>query len=174
MKKLFLICIVFLMITGCNATNDIADYEVGIIERVIDGDTIICEIDGTGQSIRMIGMNTPEIEKKHPVTGVISKEQPFGEAAAEYTRSLLSEGTIVYLESDVGNVDRYDRLLRYVYFNESDIGNIEKSLNAQLLINGLASTMTIEPNVKYKEQLWDIEKEAQNIGLGIWNTEGSN
>ena len=37
-------------------TNWLVDYEVGIVERVIDGDTVV--VNGT--SVRLLGINTPE------------------------------------------------------------------------------------------------------------------
>ena len=78
--------------------------------RVIDGDTIQVLSDGRQYTVRLIGADTPET--KHPTKAV----QRFGQEASAFTTAAL-EGRTVQLETDrTGNtVDRYGRLLRYVY-----------------------------------------------------------
>jgi len=76
---------------------------------VIDGDTIqVCCIFGDREKVRYIGINTPET--KHPTKGV----EHFGKEASEANRKLV-DGKTVRLEFDVQQVDRYKRLLAYVY-----------------------------------------------------------
>ena len=84
---------------------------MGVVEatvvRVIDGDTIEVEIDGTSYRVRYIGIDTPETV--HPQKPV----ECFGKEASEKNRELV-EGKRVRLEKDVSDTDKYGRLLRYV------------------------------------------------------------
>ena len=87
------------------------------VVRVIDGDTIqICCIFGDREKVRYIGINTPEIH--HPMKGI----EPFGKEAAEANRKLV-DGKTVRLDFDVQQVDRYKRLLAYVYLEAGTFVN---------------------------------------------------
>ena len=79
------------------------------VERVIDGDTIQVQVDGTRYTVRLIGVDTPET--KHPTKPV----QYFGREASAFTKAAL-EGKTVLLQKDrtADTVDRYGRWLRYV------------------------------------------------------------
>ena len=70
--------------------------------RVVDGDTIKIEYEGLLESVRFIGVDTPELDK------------PGGQRAAEFTRSLIS-GKYVYLVFSGRKRDIFKRLLAYVY-----------------------------------------------------------
>jgi micrococcal nuclease len=82
------------------------------ISRYVDGDTIVVDMNGTNETIRFIGIDTPETHK--PNTPV----QCYGPAAAAHTQNTIkAAGGKVRLVSDSlsTNRDRYNRLLRYVY-----------------------------------------------------------
>ncbi len=90
------------------------------VVRVIDGDTIKVEIDGKQESVRLIGVDTPEtVHPRKPV-------ERFGKEASEFTKR-IAEGQTVKLEPDPGNADRdrYGRLLRYVYLEDGRLLNAE-------------------------------------------------
>ena len=55
-------------------------FIAGVVDRVIDGDTIRVRLDGARYTVRLTGIDTPET--KHPTLGV----QPFGPEASAYTR----------------------------------------------------------------------------------------
>jgi micrococcal nuclease len=66
--------------------------------------------------------------------------------ATAFTTWLLSLGGDLYLESDVSDRDRYDRLLRYVWL---DFGDGEVYLvNAALAHARYAAQTTFPPDVK--------------------------
>ncbi len=123
--------------------------------RIIDGDTIVIDYNGTEETVRMIGIDTPE--SVHPDA---SKNTEAGEEASEYTTSMLT-GKEVSLEFDVQERDQYGRLLAYVY-----LGN--EMFNKTLLREGYATLSTYPPNVKYVEQFTALEKEAKAAGVGFW------
>jgi endonuclease YncB( thermonuclease family) len=80
------------------------------INHFVDGDTIAVDMNGSVETVRMIGVDTPETHK--PNTPV----QCYGPEAAAYTKQLIGQSK-VRLQADQldTNRDRYNRLLRYVY-----------------------------------------------------------
>ena len=121
------------------------------VTRVIDGDTI--EIEG-GKRIRLIGMDTPELNKSGE-TGC------YGREAYDYANKLLA-GQMVRLEKDVSEMDRYGRLLRFVYLGDTLI-------NEKLVRDGYARVYTYPPDVKYNDKFLESEKYASENNLGLWS-----
>jgi micrococcal nuclease len=71
------------------------------VARVIDGDTLQLS---TGETVRLIGVDTPETkDPRQPV-------QHFGKEATAFTRQLV-EGKPVHLEYDQQRRDKYGRSL---------------------------------------------------------------
>src|SRR5215207_9857565 len=97
--------------------------------RVVDGDTIEIALDGRGEDLRLIGIDTPETVK--PGAPV----QCFGPRASAFTHRLL-EGREVRVVFGVERRDSYGRLLGYVRLGGSMV-------NATLVRRGLARTLTI-------------------------------
>ena len=126
------------------------------VVRVVDGDTVVIQLDAREESIRLIGVDTPETVQ--PTLGV----EPFGPEASAFTKSLLPPGTQVRLELDVQERDRYGRLLAYVYLTDG------RTVNAELLRAGLAQLLTVPPNVKYVELFTRLHREAREDGRGMW------
>lgn len=125
-----------------------------VVTRVVDGDTI--EVSG-GQSVRLIGIDTPET--RHPQRGV----ECFGREASRYTASLLPEGTRVRLVMDVEKYDRYDRILAYVYRVEDGL-----FVNAKLVEEGYAQPYTVPPNVAHAGMFARLAREAREQERGLW------
>jgi len=125
------------------------------VVKVVDGDTIRVVLDGVEVPVRYIGIDTPET--RHPEVGV----EPFGLEAADANRRLL-EGGVVFLEKDVSEVDRYDRLLRYVYLPDG------RMVNAELVRMGFAQASTWPPDVRYQDLFLALQAEARAAGRGLW------
>lgn len=119
------------------------------VVRVIDGDTI--EIEG-GQTVRYIGMDTPEST---------NTKECYGDKAAEINKNLV-EGKNIKLVKDISETDRYGRLLRYVYLDDKFINDI-------LVKDGYATAATFPPDVQFQEQFTQSEKEAREKKLGLWS-----
>jgi len=124
------------------------------VVRVVDGDTIEVDIGGSLYKVRYIGMDTPETV--HPTKPV----EYFGKEASEKNRELV-EGKTVLLEKDISEVDKYGRLLRYVWVDDVMI-------NAELVRLGYAQVATYPPDVKYQEYFLQLQKEAEEASLGLW------
>jgi len=122
--------------------------------RVIDGDTIEVEIDGSKKTVRYIGIDTPETV--HPDREV----QCFGKEASEKNKELVTNKT-VELEKDVSEGDRYGRLLRYVY-----VDNV--FVNEVLVREGYAHASSYPPDIKYQDKFRLAEQQARKDGMGLW------
>lgn len=122
------------------------------VSRVVDGDTIVIN---TGEKVRLIGINTPEtVDPRASV-------QCFGKEASDYAKNLLT-GSVVTLEKDISDKDKYGRLLRYVYKD----GQL---VNELLVHEGFARVATYPPDVKYQQKFQEAEKFARTHNLGLWN-----
>lgn len=150
--------------TNKQAVSSSAKLEKATVTHHTDGDTIgVTFENGKYAKVRLIGVNTPESTTKH---------EQYGEQASNYTKYQLF-GKTVYLESDVGDKDKYGRLLRYVWISKPDaIDESEirsKMFNAILAYNGYAEQMTIQPNVKYAEYFKKFCAEARENNRGLWS-----
>jgi len=125
------------------------------VTKVADGDTIEINMGGTLERVRMIGVDTPETHK--PGAPV----QCYGPQASDYTTRLL-DGQAVRLEADPmgDNRDRYDRLLRYVYFNDMLV-------NKQLIEQGYGFAYISFPFSK-KVEFMQAQFAASGKKLGLW------
>lgn len=121
------------------------------IERVIDGDTVVGARLGR---IRYIGINTPELDAPDPAVREMARQ------AARVNRDLV-EGRTVRLALDVQERDRYGRLLAYVWADGTFV-------NAHLVSEGYAQTMTVPPNVRYASLFLRLEREARAARRGFW------
>ena len=139
------------------------------VTRIVDGDTLkVFYLEGE-ESIRLIGIDTPEsrVNKKTKKDAKRSGQDietiiAMGKRATEYVESLVKPGGLITIEFDVQERDRYKRLLGYVYLPN---GNM---LNEEIVKAGYASVMTIPPNVKYKDRFLIAYQEARKAKRGLW------
>jgi endonuclease YncB( thermonuclease family) len=126
------------------------------ITSFADGDTIVVDMNGAPETIRFIGVDTPETQD--PRTSV----QCFGRAAADYTKTMIGMNN-VRLEADPTNTnrDRYNRLLRYVYLPDGRL------INAEIIKAGYGFAYTLFPFEKL-EEFRGYEIQARQQGLGLW------
>lgn len=141
-------------------TEDSNSNEKAFVARVIDGDTIEVKIEGERYTVRYIGIDTPET--KDPRKEV----ECFGKEAAEENKRLV-EGKEIFLEKDVSDTDRYNRLLRYVYVKLSD-GNTLFA-NDYLVRQGFAHAYSFPPDVKYSERFASAEIQAKENLRGLFS-----
>jgi micrococcal nuclease len=130
---------------------------VAVVTRVVDGDTIDVAIQGRDETVRLLGIDTPEI---HLETGV---PECFGPEAAAHTAVLLPTGTSVRLERDIVGRDHYGRLLAHVYRLADGM-----LVNAELLRRGYARPLTIAPNRALADRYVAATVAAEAEGLGLW------
>lgn len=142
-------------------------YEIGMVKRVVDGDTIEVKCENEYRTIRLIGIDTPE--SVNPDT---SKNTPKGKLASAFTKKKLSIGSKIYMTKDVSNKDKYGRYLRYVWLGEpiasKKANKISKKMyNALLVKKGYAYAKAFPPDTKYKKAFAELEKTAKKKKTGI-------
>ncbi len=84
---------------------------------------------------------------------------------ATTANTALVEGKRVFLEKDVSEVDRYDRLLRYVWLND---GTVWTLVNLELVRQGVAIAKSYPPVVRYDELYDAAQTDAEVAALGLY------
>jgi micrococcal nuclease len=129
------------------------------VVHVADGDTIVVDVAGRLEKVRILGADTPEIvDPRKPV-------QCYGAEASAHTKRRLAPGTRVSLETDTEVRDKYGRLLAYVY-----IGGVR--YDDELLRLGLARMLIIPPNGVHARAMLQAELDARAAGRGLWSACG--
>jgi endonuclease YncB( thermonuclease family) len=124
------------------------------VQRVVDGDTLRLS---DGRSVRMIGLNTPELGKNG------RSDEPFAVVARKRLEALVaaSDGQVGLLPGKESK-DHYGRTLAHVY--GADGANLE----AQMLVEGLGFQVAVAPNVDLVTCQQAAENSARQAGLGVW------
>jgi micrococcal nuclease len=138
---------------------DISKEPHYLVTRVIDGDTIEIEMNGVRQSVRLIGIDTPETVDPRRKVGC------FGKEASNETKRILN-GRSVVVEKDVSETDKYGRRLFYVYLPLDD-GSV-LFVNDYLVRAGYARVLTYPPDVRFNERFLQAEQEARAKNAGLW------
>ncbi len=127
------------------------------IAHFVDGDTIAIKMNGATETVRMIGVDTPETHR--PNTPV----QCFGPQAADFTKNLIGASSVrLQADSLDTNRDRYGRLLRYVYLPDGTL------VEEKLITQGYGFAYTLFPFQK-SEQFKQDEQAAKTSGTGLWS-----
>jgi micrococcal nuclease len=149
-----IVALLILLVIGCGAAPARATQLAQVIE-VIDGDTIVVLVERQEQRVRYIGIDAPEHDT---------------EALAEESTSAnedLVGGAQVWLERDVSETDRFDRLLRHVWLRSGDNGEW-LNVNAEIVRLGLARATSYPPDTRYDDVYAAAQAEAAQAGVGLW------
>lgn len=141
--------------TPAQATPQYTYYSV---VSVVDGDTLKININGTTTTLRLIGIDTPEtVDPRKTV-------QCFGKEASNKAKELLS-GKKVRIEKDStqGELDKYGRLLAYIYREDGLF------YNKYMIEQGYAHEYTYNLPYKYQAEFKAAEKSARENQLGLWS-----
>lgn len=112
---------------------------------VVDGDTV--EID-TGDRIRLIGIDSSE-----------RGEDFYTESRQKLIDLVLDR--VVRMESDVTDKDKYGRLLRYLYVDDTFV-------NMEMVRSGYARSFPYGDDLLFKYEFSAAQKEAVIAKRGIW------
>ncbi|MFJ7732040.1 thermonuclease family protein [Lysinibacillus sp. NPDC097231] len=128
--------------------------------KAYDGDTIQATINGKKEKIRLLMVDTPEMNYNK------GEAQPYAQDAKDYTIKLLENAKKVEAVYDVGpETDDYDRLLAYVFVDDV-------LLQESLLKEGLAAVRFIhKPNNTFEDEFREIQQDAEKAKLNIWSHE---
>ncbi len=147
---------------GCTTSSRAAPPDgTATVVSVTDGDTIDVDIAGHQESVRLLGIDTPETH--HPTKPV----ECYGAEASARTAELLPVGSRVHLVRDVEARDRYGRLLAYVYRAADDL-----FVNRSLVTDGYADTLDIAPNDAHAAELARAVAAARAGEVGLWGACG--
>jgi len=130
------------------------------VVKVDDGDTIVVDIGTQRKTIRLVGMDTPEVvDPRKPV-------QCFGREASARAHAIFKLGSTVRLENDpqAGTTDKYGRTLAYVWLSDGTL------YNDMMIRQGFAHEYTYENTpYKYQTMFRADQAYAQAHQLGFWN-----
>jgi endonuclease YncB( thermonuclease family) len=145
--------LLFFAATACGAA------EVGRVVKAVDGDTIHVSIGGSTETVRLLGVDAPELGRKDRAAERFARES--ADLAAE-----LSVDREVVLERDPeGDTrDAYGRLLRLVRLPDGSL------LNAEMIRRGYALALTTHP-FSLLDEFRSLEREARGAGRGLWHSD---
>lgn len=133
------------------------------VSKVVDGDTLAVDIDGKQVVLRLIGINTPEtVDPRKPV-------ECFGSEASTKAKEILT-GKKVQLEADsiTGELDKYNRTLRYVILEDGT------NFNKLMIEEGYAYEYTYNTPYKYQADFKDAQQKAREAKRGLWAEDACN
>jgi micrococcal nuclease len=137
------------------------DPLLGDVTSVTDGDTLhVQNVEGGSElNIRLVGVDTPEIEHG------ADPAECWGDEAWDYTEETLL-GTRVWLTFDAECSDAYGRTLAYLHLGTAP----EDFFDWRLVRYGYANVMTISPNDTFSEDLLAAEGAARADDEGLWGS----
>ncbi len=149
-----------------------------LITEAVDGDTLHLRADGAKYTVRLIGVDTPELHESDKLerdarrTGQDKRTiQALGRRAHDFTRRLC-EGKTCRLEYDPANTssggrDKYGRLLAYVFVAGG--GGKEVLVNEEIVREGYGAAMTAYPfDGARKARFLRLQREARSARKGLW------
>jgi micrococcal nuclease len=148
-------CILAVTTGGCGGPA--LDPGIARVIKVVDGDTLEVEVDTGRERVRLLGIDTPETV--HPTKPV----ECFGPEASARMKQLAPPGTELRLERDTELRDRFGRLLAYAFLADGTF------INRSMVTDGFATTLPIDPNRAYRQDLSAAESEARDQGRGLWS-----
>ena len=126
----------------------IKNYELEdcFVERIIDGDTLVCSNIVNNITIRLLGINTPE------------KGEFYYQEAKDFLRQL--ENKEVKILRDFDDLGKYGRTLRYIFYED-------RFVNIEILEQGYGVAFMTE-NLVYEDKLLRAEEVAKEGCFGVW------
>ncbi len=123
----------------------------------IDGDTAAFIVNGKSYHVRMLAIDTPEVDEN------LRQLDPWGKAASNYTKSTLrnAKQIVLELDPDSDTFDKYGRVLAWVWVD----GELH---NYNVVAEGLAEVAYLYGNYLYTGELKNAEDDAKAAGIKIW------
>jgi len=127
---------------------------LGRVVEITDGDTIKVETGRGIERVRLIGIDTPEVDHTGP------DDECFGEEAKTFLSDLIKDARI-WLTFDSECDDDYDRTLSYVHTETLFI-------QREMLQSGMASAYAVSPNTSFSGMFSSDEGMARTEDVGMW------
>jgi len=167
--RIILVLSLLLIVVGCIQPKAQIEYGVKYDAKVIDvidGDTIVVQFQDKIETLRILGVDTPEISRKNNPyeykTNNLECVRDWGYKAKEFTNSMLKGKNVqIVFDERAGLRDYFGRLLAYVYINGKDFGKM-------LIENGYARVYVEGEFFKESEYI-KAEESALNFRKGVWS-----
>lgn len=155
MKKIMLIILIFILFPNTVLANE---KQKVILDKCIDGDTVKVIIKKKKVNIRMLAIDTPEINKDN------KGPEPYALKAKNYTCNKLKNANNIEIEFDKESdkKDKYDRYLVWLFYDG-------KLLQKDLIKNGYAKVKYVYGDYKYIDELNKSEEIAKKNKKGIYS-----
>ncbi len=151
-KLLVIVILVFWLNVGCQSNQVVKGID-GKLKQVVSGQTIEVIIDIKTYKLRLAGLDTPSFSIK-----------PWGENAQQFLQKTLIPNTLLLIETDVEELDKFGRISGYVWYNQ-------QLINQQIIEQGYGVANLAYTDGKYDRQLLHAQDYARIMGKGIWNPE---
>ncbi len=151
----FIVCLL-LYPTPNTSAQSLPPGENATLVKVVDGDTIKVRIGDIVQTVRYIGVDSPEL-------GNTDKPSTCYATEATDANAKLVDGQALRLQKDKSETDKYDRLLRYVYLPDG------KMVNELLVQGGFAFAKAYKPDVRFSARFTTAQRKAQVAKAGLWS-----
>jgi micrococcal nuclease len=124
---------------------------------VVDGDTLVVRAHGRLISVRLVGVDAPELGHVRSPVAAFHEIRPdcAGRAAGRALSRLVRPGAALYVTADRERRDAYGRSLLYVWTARGVF------VNAALIRSGHARAMVIPPNDRFAGVFRGAEAAAQ-------------
>ncbi|EHP85846.1 nuclease (SNase domain protein) [Geobacter metallireducens RCH3] len=130
----------------------------GEVVKVVDGDTITIDSEGTRVKVRLYGIDAPETEKINRKTGVVTKPgQPFGEEAFHALADKVSNKSV---RLEVMGIDKYRRSVSFVWLGD-------RNINREMVREGWSWAFRKYLD-RFSAYFLDDEDIARSEKRGIW------
>ncbi len=169
----FLLAAAFSFIFEINDFNDFSVEDSSskpqscLVTKVVDGDTFEVLTAGTTRTVRLLGVDTPEVYQENRLGEYQSVSdldclKDWGVRASEFTEDYLEDRKIfISFDYLTGRTGDYGRLLGYLEVDGRDFGKI-------LLEKGFARVYS-EENFQKKQTYLLIQEKAQTEQVGLWS-----
>lgn len=131
------------------------------VVEVIDGDTIIVDIDGSQVTVRLLGIDTPE------KPGGPRPAECFGHEASAFANEVLPRGAAIHLSRDHATRDQFGRLLAFVHRSDGLF------VNLALVELGYATPLFFSPNTAMRDTFGRAADLARRDWQGFWASCGA-
>ena len=132
----------------------------GQVRSITDGDTLTVVVGGHTETVRLLGIDTPE------KPGGPRPAECFGIEASHFLERLLPVGSDVLLSRDVETRDQYGRLLAWVH--RVDLVFV----NLAMVESGHATALSFAPNDSLHDLFERAAWQARRQQRGFWTTCG--
>jgi endonuclease YncB( thermonuclease family) len=160
-RHAFFICCVFSLPASSAFAADACrlqgDAQWVTVKKVLDGDTVVLT---DGRSVRLVGINTPEIAHKGSKGRKGNPAEPLSVQAQQALQQLVTRP--VQLQLGLLAADHYGRTLARLFSATGE------SLEVQLLQQGLGFAVIKAPDFRYHDCVIDAANTARARNLGVW------